>query len=414
VQQDWTTAYEIPTTGLTAGFHWIRLEHFEDTGNARIKLEWQQGTGTRSVIPVGNLYSVFPGLDSCPAPGSAALNPNSPQALAPLCQVASPTPTLTPTPSPTPTGTAEPFEVWHVSCNVNGGVARARNFPSFGGQFIRMYPAGTTLFVFESRVGADGTTWKRVTGYEQASYSGYSHTLWIAQNYQGIILEQGQASACSQLTPVSNNSITPQPTATQVYISVPVCADLQPGYNCPITSSSTDVEVVTFVLACESGNDILEAIDIAFAIRNRMKSGLFTGTARQVVSAGSLQSGVYTYQFQPYGQGCPAPISPLTSIGSLAELLVTQANNLPNNNLPGFSPGIGSTLAGMRWYSLYFVGIAINPATTTMTPSTVINLMIQQIPSCSPQQPAYIGYSPFGANLPSYTTVHFSDDPGCG
>jgi hypothetical protein len=87
LQQDWTTAYEIPTTGLSAGFHWIRLEHFEGTGNARIKLEWQQGTGSRSVIPLANLYAAFPGLDSCPAPGSAALNPNSPQALAPLCQV---------------------------------------------------------------------------------------------------------------------------------------------------------------------------------------------------------------------------------------------------------------------------------------------------------------------------------------
>jgi hypothetical protein len=76
-------------TGLTAGFHWIRLEHYEGTGNARIKLEWQQGTGTRSVIPVGNLYPAYPGFDSCPAAG-AAPNPNSIQPLSELCQPTQP------------------------------------------------------------------------------------------------------------------------------------------------------------------------------------------------------------------------------------------------------------------------------------------------------------------------------------
>jgi hypothetical protein len=55
---------------------------------------------------VGNLYAAFPGLDSCPAPGSAALNPNSPQALAPLCQLFTPIPS--PSPSPTATATLNP------------------------------------------------------------------------------------------------------------------------------------------------------------------------------------------------------------------------------------------------------------------------------------------------------------------
>jgi hypothetical protein len=79
-----------PHIDLPAGFHWIRLEHYEGTGNARIKLEWQQGTGAVSVISVGNLYATFP----------SSLTP--------------PTPTITPSRTPTLTPTLAPvtYTLW--------------------------------------------------------------------------------------------------------------------------------------------------------------------------------------------------------------------------------------------------------------------------------------------------------------
>jgi hypothetical protein len=127
-------------TGLTAGFHWIRLEHYEGTGNARIKLEWQQGTGAVSVIPVGNLYATFP----------SALTP--------------PTPTITPSRTPTLTPTLAPvtYTLWSNAVptpitNANAGGAAV----NLGVRFRSSVNGSITGVRFYKHSGNTGTH----TGY---------------------------------------------------------------------------------------------------------------------------------------------------------------------------------------------------------------------------------------------------------
>ena len=301
--------------------------------------------------------------------------------------------------------TPEPFEVWHVSCSVYNGYAKVRNFPSLAGEFIRTFPAGTNLYVYESRVDSTGRIWKRVTEYESSIFSTYLQTLWVAQTGNGstdTILQMGIATPCAQLTPIPGVAITPEPTSTALK---PILA---PHTNCvrtycPLIASSSDHDVVTFVLGCESGNDLPEAIDIAYDIRNRIKSGYYAGTARQVVS----QSG----QFQPYRDGCDnSTFDP--NIGLLADRLISDPNNLPILSFGqlGFA---SPSLDKVRGNGLYFIGIAANSSPAPQ-PSDVIALIKAQNPLCKiPQPDVYIGYSPFGVNLPGNTTVHLSDDPQC-
>lgn len=315
-------------------------------------------------------------------------------------------PTMTLTPSPTPTD--EPFEIWHVACGVE--FAKARNYPSFDGQEIRTYPTGTILYGFEHRLGNDGAEWLRITGYE--AYNGRD-TLWIrVTDGEGITrIKPGTPVDCSQATPVPPVAITPLPTATRTFeLTSPSCLlDVNgiPVNDCPLTTGTpTAIDTVAFVLACEAGYDgssesLNDALNIAYSIRNRMTSGIFRGTALEVVQE--------SIQWQCYFQGAPKGLN-LASLNAINPIIVGYATALVNNR-----PLLGDpTDMAIRWYGLYTYGVGPYnvPDREERTKETIIaNLDGVCDLDVDHLMPIYVNRSPFGPRV--YTTAFFSDHPKC-
>ncbi|MEP7284736.1 MAG: hypothetical protein ABI947_03075 [Chloroflexota bacterium] len=312
----------------------------------------------------------------------------------------------TPTATPTLVPTTEPFAVYHVKCNLSIP-AKARSFPSLDGQTIRTFPQGTTLFVFESHLDRDGNEWRRVTGYDEFD----SRTLWIRED----VLDNGDASpsatGCNTLTPavpytpIPPTAITPYPTSTISTGLVPVSPGCKTGNDCPLqTGSPSNQDIVAFVLACESGNNSSDANDIAYVIRNRSKSATYAGIIVNVVK----ESG----QWQCYMEGA-APSANLSNLSNINSDIVTIANDLLN-----YQPLPAPSVPGIDKYGLYTYGAG--PYTTAdrdqTTDSTIIaNLTIDHNGPCHLSEgrltSIYIYRRHFGDSL--YTTVFFSDDPGC-
>jgi hypothetical protein len=244
-----------------------------------------------------------------------------------------------------PTFTEEPYLAYYVTCALP--FVNARNFPSFDGQFIRSFPAGTILRSYEVRPDSEGINWHRVSRYEEFD----DNSLWIRET-DGVntLLLAGFPSGCVEVTPIPYTSITPAPTATSaIPTAVPGCGT---GNDCPhISTTISDVDLVAFILACEAGNSLTaqeraDALGIAYVIRNRMRSGLYRGSAVDVIS----QSG----QWQCYSEGA-RPGNNLATPATIDAVIRGYAEALVNG-----TPLPEPSEAGVRWYGLYTFGLFSN------------------------------------------------------
>ncbi len=321
------------------------------------------------------------------------------------------------TPTPTPTQTALPT-TWHVVCNVSGGVANARNFPSaifvgatptpqIDGQVLMTVPFGTLLTVYQIRKDSNGVNWVRITDF--GAYNG--ETLWIREfDASGVvpIVAQGNPTNCSARP--FNLAATPRPTVAGTFPTVP------PGCNtgnlCPLLttppSEISDEEAVAWILACEAGNNAsaeaeADALGIAHVIRNRMRSLLYEGTAREVIS----QQG----QFDCWSQGAPSN-SGLATVNSVADPDITEfARRLVQGQPPLPDPFNN----GIRWYGLYTYGLfndASNRDNIRQTPTAVIATLSA---ICTPPGGIgniYIDLAVFGSTRVN-ATAFFSSFPDC-
>jgi hypothetical protein len=217
-------------TGLTAGFHWIRLEHFEGTGNARIKLEWQQGNGAVSVIPIGNLYADYPdGGGVCG--GNASTGP---QPLAPLCQVITPTPNLTPTTTPATPAPTLPPTICIGTFPAGGWSFNVYNTPSNGGTIIASVTSGagnlppSGVEILGVHPNSAGDLWYRLGIYRTDANPGG----WTIADSNPLIIPNNQP--CNSL-PLMNSSgqptAAPAPTTDLRNICLFILASPTPSYT---------------------------------------------------------------------------------------------------------------------------------------------------------------------------------------
>lgn len=154
---------------------------------------------------------------------------------------------------------------------------------------------------------------------------------------------------------------------------------------------------MAFVLACEGGNNRsseaqLDALAIAYVIRNRMTSGLYRGTADEVVQ----EQG----QFQCWAEGA-RPGNNLANINNIDPVIRDYASRLVNNDpLPDpFNNGI-------RFYGLYTFGLYSEDTNRdAFPPATVIDLLSSDDGSgyCSLSElllsGIYIGIAPYGSRV---------------
>jgi hypothetical protein len=263
------------------------------------------------------------------------------------------------------------------------------------------------LYVFELRPDRDSVEWARITNYE--TYEG-RETLWIrtADSAGTALIVQGTPTSCNQATPIPATAITPYPTATDTFASYPINlpgCDTANGNDCPLATpvSHSDEDIVAFVLACESGNNPNELPDVrnnAYVIRNRMNSGLYRGSAVDVVS----QQG----QYQCYSEGA-RPGNDLLSLDSIDSDIRDVAWRLVNN-IALEEP----TDLRIRWYGLYTLGIASSADNrNNFGQSEIVSIVTTQLPQCTVPEPGvYVSFSPFDvANDDFFTTVVFSDSP---
>jgi hypothetical protein len=309
----------------------------------------------------------------------------------------------------TPTATPIP-QTFHVNCSL--GFANVRNFPAgqtiptpqIDGRVVYVLSPGTVVNVYEFRPARDGILWARITNYEWNTRD----TLWIRTKQPDNvtdILVAGNPS-CSASTP----NFT-QPTTTPLPPSYPAgtpgCA---PGNSCPhISPTISDIDLVSFILACEAGapvsNPSLESIDDAIAnahvVYNRMDSGLYRGTARQVVS----QSG----QWQPFSEGCNASLG-LSNPAQIAQQIRLAAQDLVNGVEPRASLGLFN--ASIDYLGLYTFGVP-NP-NHTATPPAVATMLAPYCPGgTTTAMSVYVDIASFGGGVRANASVFFSDSPGC-
>jgi hypothetical protein len=382
---------------LTSGVAYsIILDYTEFTGSAGVQLGWKIGNATTAtIIPSANLSTLFD-KPIFPLPATA-------------------TPTLSPTPSPSPSPST-----YHVNCSLTVP-ANARNFPAgtlatlvvsqtpvnqLDGRVIYTLPQGTTLSVFETRPAQDGINWGRITDWEAINGR---DTLWVrmkqGNNTSIDILVAGNPSACPSLTPnfLSQPTVTPG-TTTPFPIAQPGC---EPGRDCPHTNPNiSDIDLVSFILACEAGaaagnpaiGSLEDAIANAHVVFNRMDSGIYRGSARQVVS----QSG----QWDPYRFGCNSSLG-LSNPAQIDPAIRTAAQNLVNGIEPvmPFDPMID-------YIGLYTFGVP-NPLHTA-SPPPVQTMLAPYCPGTIAQaMRVYINIASFGNGARPNASVFFSDSPGC-
>lgn len=326
--------------------------------------------------------------------------------------IPSPTPTLAPTFTPTPTTTPAPIGVYHVSCAL-ANPANVRNFPAgqtlptpqIDGRVIFTLPPGTVVDVYELRPARDGIDWARISHYEDINGR---DTLWIRtkqpDNTTDILLP-GTPTVCATATPNFTQSTLIPPTPSYP-IGTPGCLA---GRDCPHTSSTiTDVDLVSFILACEAGagipNPPAEAISDAVAnahvIYNRMDSGLYAGTAREVVTQ--------LNQWQPYNEGCESSLGlEAQNLSQIAPAIRQAATNLVNRLEPAapFNPSIDHL-------ALYTFGVP-NP-NHTAAPPPIETLLAPFCPGGASQAlRVYLAIASFGNGARPNASVFFSDSPGC-
>jgi hypothetical protein len=233
VQQDWTIGYQLLTPNLTAGFHWIRLEYFEGVNNARIKLEWQQGTGPRTEIPIANLYADYPdgGSGGGVCGGNASTGP---QPLAPLCQVITPTPNLTPTATPATPAPTLPPTICIGTFPAGGWSFNVYNTPSNGGTIIASVTSGagnlppSGVEILGVHPNSAGDLWYRLGIYRTDANPGG----WTIADSNPLIIPNNQP--CNNL-PLMNSSgqptAAPAPTTDLRNICLFILASPTPSYT---------------------------------------------------------------------------------------------------------------------------------------------------------------------------------------
>jgi hypothetical protein len=231
-----------------------------------------------------------------------------------------------------------------------------------------------------------------------------------------ILLGTPNPVNCAAITP--NPNVTAQPTATPNRTTVPVAPSCgtneqnQPN-ECPLVNNPnlTDEDIVAFTLACEAGLDFEDSVNIAYVIRNRMKSGLYRGTARYTVSL--------IDQFDCYLVGARKGTG-LDTLADIPQNFRVLARMLINLLPIPYQP---ATQQDIRWYGLYTIGVgstAINR--DQFTDQQMIDLASFQR-GCtnglfSPR--IFVGYEKFAPVPPNqdpvlfdFTTVIFSDALGC-
>ncbi|MDX2139838.1 MAG: hypothetical protein SF123_17265, partial [Chloroflexota bacterium] len=331
-------------------------------------------------------------------------------------QVVTPVPTI-----PPPTATLAPLPAlgtYHVECTLSTP-ANARNYPAgqttptlqIDGRVIMTFPQGTVLDVLEWRLARDNIYWARVTNWE---FNGRD-TLWIRMkqpNNVTNILVQGSPTTCAASTPnFGQPTVAPPTTATPGYTpyitAVPTCG---PGaVNCDHVThfnNVAQVDLVAWVIACEGfasgitplAGAVEDAIANAHVVYNRMDSGLYWGTAYQVVT----QSG----QWQPYGQGCS--LNPAINELRIRAAATAVVNGQEPQALPPEFLG-GLLVDYLALYTYGFARPTNVPAPTEPSPQALIASGCATTATQALQ--VHVATAPFLAR--PNASVFFSDSPGC-
>jgi len=408
VIDNWTdhgsTENQSQQQSLTAGRHNIQLDYYENTGDGIIQLKWEGPGIAKEIIPQSRLF---------PPP---TLPTATPTPTATFTPTATPTPTATSTYTPTPAGAT-----YHIACNLPVDFANVRNFPAgvvaptpqIDGELMMTIAKGTVITVYEFRPARDGIQWARISDYE--AYYG-NNTLWIRTKYQDNstdVIVPGTPACTPQPPnlPNLNLTVTPFPTAAPNYPVVTPTCNTEDGYLCPHLdyTAATYEQLVGFVLACE-GNDngslesINDALAVAHVIRNRMRSGLYRGSALYVVAEEN--------QFECWSEGA-ASSTGLQTFNDIDPDILAYAQSLVYNN--------GNTLPNpfdinVRWYGLYTFSTFNSDSNTRdqvrQTPAAVITAL----PYCTVEDDKligiFIGVAPYGSSRVN-ANAFFSDYTGC-
>lgn len=393
--------YYAPEMGV-----WASLDPLE-TAN---RYGYVGGNPTNLVDPTGNLDELPSDYASCTSDFAYSGNREVRQYRRRRPRFQTPRPTNTPNArllrTPTPTSTPEsPLGVVHVSCNLSTdfpsarpkGYAVVRNFPSFDGE-VRVYIAqGANFNYYEEQPdypsnGVSPSSWLRLTPNNLLDNGQHQ---WVRRSVNGInIIENGFADESCAVS--SGNRLHPTgyaPTATpasSASVSASLCntnACAVGNTTCPPQSNAEDI--IAFVLACESGNDFAQAVDIAHVIRNRtLAGGRFGETALEVVTEAG--------EFDCWICGSSSPISPSASFKDLASSLV-------NNN--GASLPMASS-PDIQRKALYFQGNGI------YTENPEQSNVISDLSFCEADlNNIYVGHSNRNSN--GFLTAFFSDAPQC-
>ncbi len=358
------------------------------------------GEPTPTIIAVDYNTTTLP---TGPAPGSGcteAMTPTSPPTITPSPNV-SLTPTTSPTAGPSPTQTSSPTPTdepvianYYVTCDTailaesppNSGryVANARNMASTYGTIIAQFEAGTVVFAFQQV-----DDWVRITDYNNP-YNGYM--LWMNLGALVAYTPGSTTVNCGEKTPIPATQTTPYPTLTPSFTYSQAGTPHGEYVHCPLPDA-TDFQIISWTLACEAGNDPLQAIDIAHVMSNRVEADGFPDSAIGVVTQ-SFQWDCYYYCSQnPVDEG-------LADTGYLADALIN------NTELP---PSANHSLDYQIALFTYGNGPYPDDPNPTPNPTQVIS-DLESI-GCTAAEEHYLYHT--NLNDSNFITILFSDFHGC-
>ena len=368
--------------------NWYRVTQTQVLHNGQSVHIWvAENDGTINIL---NIYNPAPTLPpTTPHPNSGCIGMSIP--------TSTPIPTATPTMPPLPPGAQG---VMHVTCYTNILIsigpdyyANARNMPSLSGQIVTQILSGTTLYWYQQQ-----GNWKRVSDY--GAYLG--STLWMKDegndndgtdsDGDGLdtdgVLVPGYATLCAQNTLPPPVNVTPYPTSTLHPAFTPVPPGCTLGGSC-VNPTWTDDVIIAWVLACESGNDLQQATDIAYVVRARMQAGAFPTQAIDVIT----QFG----QWDCYDAGAQPGTNPNSNMAlSLAQALIN-GTALPTPSHPDIE------------HALYTQGHGIYAARPEQS-QVISDLSFCNPPSYTLSE-IYIYHSDI--NSAGFITVYFGDFPNC-
>jgi hypothetical protein len=295
--------------------------------------------------------------------------------------------------------------------------ANARNYPAgrtspvnqLDGRVILTLVQGTVVNVYELRPAQDGIAWARISPYEGINGR---DTLWVRtknSDNQTDILILGAPSGCQASTPnFTQPTLTPVPTGSYP-IGSPGCVS---GNACPHATPGSplqDVDLISFILACEAGAQapnassiaIEDAIGNAHVMHNRMDSLLYSGTARQVVSQQN--------QWTPYSQGCNPSLG-LGNPSSIDPLIRGYAQSLVNFMEPIPTP----FSSNIDYMGLYTFGLSSSNSLVLPSTPTLQAALAPYCPNGTTQAiSVYLAIASYGNGTRTNASIFFSDSPNC-